>query len=152
MANNFESILDTPAEAMKVPTPLPVGEYIFLVTKPPALKEITAKADGNKSTVAEFECRPVQADKSVDRVELEAYGWPTDRTQRLSFYITEAALYRLKNFVKDVLEVPSADNMTARQMLAEIPGKQFRAPVTHRPSPDGTRFYSEINSNALAKA
>lgn len=146
MSNDkFSDVLDMPASEVERPKPLPVGTYLFAVTGPHEDKTVGK----NNTRVAEFKARPVSAMDDVDRESLADYGFPTEKTVRLSFFLTEDAIYRLKDFYVDVLGKDS-EGKTIRQMLSELPGSTFLGIIQHRPSEDGKQFYAEFKSFARA--
>lgn len=145
MADKFADVLDMPAADIERPKPFPVGTYMWQVQGPH--EEKTLPKTGTR--VAEFKAKPVSAMDNVDREALNAFGFPTDKTQRLSFFLTEDAIYRLKDFYTDTLG-KDASGKTARQMLAEIPGSTFLGDIQHRPSDDGKTMYADFKSFAKA--
>lgn len=143
---NYESVLDMPAQDIVPPKALPVGEYIFIVTGPHKAKDVKG-SDGSLVTVAEFQCRPTMPQGSVDQAALAEFGWPTEKTQKMSFWLTSDDMYRLQEFVRDTLGL-DVEGKTPRMLLSMIPGNQFIGTVKQKPSADGKRMFSEINGTA----
>lgn len=145
MTDKFADVLDMPAEDIKPPKQLPMGEYIFLIEGQPELKDV--ERDTGSVKVATYQCRPLQPMGSVDMEALGEYGWPTDRKQRLEFWLAEESLQRFKDFVNNTLGKDTT-GMTVRQMLAAGAGGQFIGTIKHVPSKDGQRFFANITSTA----
>jgi hypothetical protein len=70
---------------------------------------------------------------------------------RLTFYNTEDAAYRHKEFLDD-LDIPIEDEdgtiLSTRQRIPMAPNRRFIAMVKHSPSEDGRATYANITSTA----
>lgn len=143
---NFDSVLDVNMDDVKAPVPLPVGDYVFLIEGQPEITDFTSDKDGSSGKKAEFKVRPIKAMDTVDPEALEAYGWPTQRTQTVTFWFTSDpnSHYRFKEFCEK-LGLNTAGVKT-QPLMAQLPGKAFGCSVTKRPSKDGTKFYSQLNT------
>ena len=143
MANpSFESILNTPMSDIAKPKPRPVGTYIGVVTKAPEIKKI-----GPKETLAAiFDVKVISPGPDIDASELAAAGGIGERHLRVTQFLTEDALWRLKNFLLALgLE---DDGSSIGKLLAETPGRQALFKIKHRPSQDGSELYEEVDSVA----
>jgi len=139
---NFGAILDTPSSEVERPKPLPVGSYVCVVKGLPRFDKSSKK----QTEFVEFTLQPLTAGDDVDQDALEEMGGFANRTMRATFYITEDAIWRLKKFLAEDLEIDGEDR-TLRQMIDDAPGKQVLVNIKHRASDDGGIF-AEIASTA----
>lgn len=141
----FSEILNKRSEEIERPKPLPVGTYLMMIPAPAEIKQIGK----NNTDAAEFQCRVVQAMDDVDASALEAAGGIQNKTMRLTFWLTEEAAFRLKEFLINALEVDE-NGRTLGEMMPDAVNRMFKAQIKHRPSPDGTQIYAEIGQTAKA--
>lgn len=140
---NFTSVLDKPADSIKPPPPFPIGTYLAAVEGQPA--DGTAKTG---TAYKEFAYKILQPGADVDTAAL-AEGFPDGiqgkiiRGQSTRFYLSEEAVYRLKNHMVDDLGIDPSGK-TLKEMLSEVPGRQVYVTVAHAPSQDGTRMYHQV--------
>jgi hypothetical protein len=147
MANpNFSSILDEDApEVVERPQPYPVGHYLFVVKGLPKEGESSKK----KTPFIEFTVQFLQAADDVDLDALKEVlkGEQLQvKTMRLTYYLTEASLWRLDKFIIEDLGVEGGRGR--RQMISETSGRQFLGGITHEPSDDGQSVFARITSTA----
>src|SRR5256885_335119 len=93
---NFGSLLDTNADEVEKPKPRPEGSYLWTVKGMPRFDKSSKK----QTEFAEFTLACVQAGDDVDEEALATAGGIEDYTQRVTFYLTEASLWRLKEFLQ----------------------------------------------------
>jgi hypothetical protein len=125
---NFNALLDKQADDIKPPQPLPLGTYLFIVQK----KEYGVSSQ-KKTPYLRVYLKPMQAEADVDPVQLQELDLEK-MTLRDEFYLTEAAMYRLKEFVEKC-----GISTTGRQMLEcvnSIDGCYVKAHVKIRPNKD----------------
>ena len=140
---DFASILSKPASAVERPKPMPVGTYLGLVQGPPEFTTI-----GKENTpIANFTLRYLRANDDVDSTQLADVGGLENKTIKHRYFLTEAAMYRLKEFLVDHLGIEEG-NQTIGQLCSQAAGRQVYFTIGHRPSQDGTQIYSEIKSTA----
>lgn len=148
MNPNFGSILDTPSESVKRPSPLPVGTYYCTVKGQPKF-DVSAK---KKTEYAEFTLQIMQVLEDVDPEALtEALNGKSisEKTIRATYYLTEDAIWRLKDFLD---HCGVEDTGTLRQRISGAPGCQVLATIRHRPSEDGTSVFAELGGTAAVPA
>ncbi len=145
-ATSFESILDTPADAVERPKPGPVGTFDVLVKGMPEHGVSTLK----KTPFVRFTYVFQAAGEDVDEDDLKE--WLTDkdgntaalgsRSIRDTYYTTPDSLFRLT----DALENMGIDlsEKTIRAALDETPNCSVRIVVGHRASEDGTQIFAEV--------
>ncbi len=143
---NFGSVLDKPTDEIKRPPALPGGHYIFALKGLPRQDKSTKK----QTEYVEFTAFPVQAQDDVDEDEMkafvEAYGSIQEKVQKLTFYLTDNSIYRLKEFMIDDLKIEEEQSL--RPMLEKTVGCQFLGHVVHAPSDDGKGVYANIKTTA----
>ncbi len=152
--NTFASILDRPSTDVERPKALPVGSYVMVVQGLPRFDKSSKK----QTEFVEFTCRYLQAQDDVDDEELTKVLERPDGTRkalsemsnRLTFYLTEDAIWRLKKFLAEDLGIDEEDK-TLRQMISEAPGQQFLAAIKHTASEDGTTVYANIATTAAVE-
>ena len=145
---NFGAILDRPSTEVERPKPLPTGTYICVVKGLPRQDKSAKKG----TEFCEFTLQPLgvyqneQGESDVDPDELAAMGGVEKRTIRATYYLTEDAIWRLKQFLDD-LGVEEEDK-SLRQRVSETPGRQVLATIAHQASDDGQNIYAQLKSTA----
>lgn len=146
MTANFMDILNKPFDEVNAPKPVPMGTYLCLVDGPPEFRQMGKEQNWG----AVFKFKPIQAGPDVNQAELlenlEGKAL-SDVSIQTTFWITEKALYRLKDFLTDALGIDG----TGRQFPEVIPdaaGRQVNVMVTHQPSKDGKAVRMEVKSFA----
>jgi hypothetical protein len=142
---NFVDALNRKADEVERPKPLPVGTYLCTIPGPPEMKTIGK----NSTPAAEFSVKVIQPREDVDSEALLAVGGAGGKTLRLTFYLTEDALFRLKEFLVDTCGIEPGGR-TLGEMIPEAVNRMFNVTVKHRPSQDGTQIYAEIAGTAKA--
>ena len=140
--SSFQDILNTKTDDIERPKPLPVGTYLGIVSGPPEIAPI-----GQKNTLAaKYSIKLLAPQDDVDRDALSEMGGIGDRTVGLTLFLTQDAAWRAKEFLENC-GIDTAGK-TLGESLTEAPGRQVYVKLKHRPSPDGTQLYSEIQSTA----
>jgi hypothetical protein len=154
----FQSILDMPVSEVERPKPIPAGSYVCLVQGQPRLDKSAKK----QTDFCEFTLKFLEPMNDVDEDALLAFLTNRDGskkkladiTKTVTFYLTEASIYRLKDFLGHCgidIEQAEADGASLAQLIAEAPGQQVVAHVTHSPSDDGTAVYANIKSTSTVQ-
>lgn len=139
---NFGALLDKPSADVERPKPLPQGSYTCVVKGLPRYDKSSKKL----TEFVEFTLQPLAAGEDVDQDDLQAMGGYQNKTIRATYYITEDALWRLKDFLGHLgIE---EDEKSLRQMIDETPGKQVTAFVKHQASEDGTAVFAQLGKTA----
>lgn len=147
MANNpnFAALLDKPAESVERPKPLPAYTYQCVVKGLPENGESTLK----KTPFVRFNLSPMAAIGEFDQAEIDAIGGLEGKTIRDTYYVTEDALYRLKEFLTNCgIE---AEDKSIAQMISEAPGCQILVTIRHRSSEDGSSIFAEVAKTAAVE-
>lgn len=146
MNPTFGSILDTASLSVEKPKPLPVGTYICSVKGLPK-QDVSAK---KKTEFVEFTLQILGVHDDVDQTALAEVlkgKSLSEKTIRATYYITEDAVWRLKDFL-DHCGVEDGEGISLRQRVSATPGAQVNATIRHRPSDDGTSIYAELGGTA----
>jgi hypothetical protein len=145
----FASVLDQKApDAPERPKPYPVGTYLGVVKGLPR----EDKSSKQQTPFVEFTLQFLQRGEDVDQEALnevlkgEALG---SKTMKLTFYTTDAAVWRLDKFLIEDLKIPGSRGR--RAMIAEAPGKQVLFSIKHETSQDGTQIFAKIGDTAPAE-
>lgn len=150
----FSAALDRKLEEVKRPPNLPVGHYIWQVSKHPEVDEFDGR-DGNKFERVTFNITCFAAMDDVDTDELAEYGNVQGALNRKTFLFStneddkanfERSMFNLKRF----LEHCGVDqSLSLSEALAASVGQQFVGELTHRPDPkDPEVIYSEVGKTA----
>lgn len=161
-APSFAPILDRKPSEVERPKQIVVGSYVWLTKGVPRFDKSTQK----KTDFVEFTVVPQGPVKNeegenldVDQEALDAVLTRSNgekiaiqsKSQRLTFYITEDAVWRLKEFLRHLgFDIPEEgeeepeDAPSLRQMINESANRRFGGYVSHKPSEDGQTMYANI--------
>lgn len=147
MANNpnFAALLEKPATDVERPKALPAGTYLCVVKGLPENGESSQK----KTPFVRFNLQPLAAQEDVDAEALKEMGGLEGKTIRDTYYVTEDALYRLKEFLEHLGVEP--DDKSIAQMISEAPGCQVLVSIRHRASQDGENVFAEVAKTAAVE-
>ncbi len=144
---DFTDVLNTQADLIERPKPLPIGSYICIVA---GLPEYTVRStkNGDSQTIT-YKLKPIAAKEDVDESSLHEFGGiaaaPTfTHTIWLGGTAEEQTrnLFRLKDFVGHCGQAISG--VSAKTMAESVVNTQVGIAVTHRPAPDGSAIYAEV--------
>jgi len=139
------SILDRQSRDIQKLPPLPVGTYIATVL------DVTFEPVGAKQTPAvNVLLGGFHPHSGVDQVQLAKCGDPAAHTVTYNLFLTEAAAWRLPQFL-DHLGIEEGDR-TLRERLAEAPSKQVKVTITHTVGKAGSRSAGETFANVDSTA
>jgi hypothetical protein len=153
---NFSDILDTPSTEISRPKVLPQGTYLWMVKGLPRIDKSTRKG----TEFSEYTSQCLEASDDVDPDALKACltkpsGEVTplrERSIRVTHYHVEGySLYRLKMFLLDLgidEEDEDGNPRSIRDMMQDVPGRQFWGHVKHTPSDDGEMIFANIDKTA----
>lgn len=147
---DFAGILNRQSGDVERPKPLPIGEYTWKVKGLPNYDKSAKKG----TPYVEFTCVPIAAMDSVDADDLQeslsrksGVKQLSDMVQKLTFYLTEDALWRLKEFLTNDLGIEEGEK-TLAAMIDEAPNSEFIGTVKHTPTNDGKGVFANIGSTA----
>ncbi len=138
---NFGALLDKPASDVERPKPLPQGSYHCVVKGLPRFDKSSKKF----TEFVEFTLQPTSAGEDVDEEDLEAMGGIANKTIRATYYITEDALWRLKDFLG---HCGIEEDGSLRNMIDQTPNCEVIAFIKHRASEDGQAVFAELAKTA----
>jgi hypothetical protein len=148
----FESILDTPADEVERPKPLPTGTYDVIVSGLPEHGQSSQK----KTPFVKFNYVLQAAGEDVDEDELVTLLTKKDGTVeplttksiKDTYYTTPDSLFRLTDVIENMgIE---QEGKTIRQCLDETPNASLRILVGHRASEDGRQVFAEVKQTMKA--
>jgi hypothetical protein len=142
---NFGAVLDTPASDIKPPPPFPAGPYLCVVQGLPKY-DVSSK---QKTEFAQYTLQPLQVMEAEMQEGVDAIGGLTDKTINATFYLTEKAIWRLKEFLVNCIgedEVNGAG--TLRESMEAVTGSQVIAYMKHEASDDGKRTFAKFSGSA----
>lgn len=142
---NFGSILDTPSNAVERPKPMPQGTYVCQVQGLPRYDKSSKK----QTEFVEFTLQFLSAGEDVDQEELAAIGGFQGKTIKATYYLTETALWRLKDFL-DHCQIEEGDS-SLRQRIEEAAGKQVGVFINHEASQDGSAVFARVGRTMIAE-
>jgi hypothetical protein len=129
MSPSFENILSMPVAEVKVPVPLPPGQYLAMIDGQPAF----AQKGKNKTDCVVF---PVQLLQALDQspafqqslVDVLKGKLLTQVSLDYTLWVTPDAAFRLKTFLLDHLGIEAG---TLKEAIAYAPGKQLIVTIGH---------------------
>lgn len=145
----FGSILDKPSTDVERPKPLPPGTYHCVVDGQPRMDKSSKKG----TEFVEFSLKPMSALDDVNEDDLQTALTSGDgsvkalseKRIRATYYLTEDALWRLKKFLVNDLQIEEGKKKI-RQMVSEAMNRQVLAQVKHVPSDDGQSMFAQLAS------
>lgn len=146
---NFTEILDRRPSEVEKPKPIPAGTYATVITGLPRFDKSTKK----QTPYVEFQHKIVNAGEDVSEDDLkEALSLPDGSVRSLqdivmknTYYLTEGAAWRLKEFLRDCGHDVENDTMSLREMVENCAGRSVGIFVTHVPSQDGQTVFAQID-------
>lgn len=139
---DFNALLDADPTSFERPPTLPEGEYLALVKG-----SEFGKSSQKQTPYVRFHYTILQALDSVPQEALDGVDLGKAK-MRDDFYITEDAMFRLREF----FELADAVESNTRESVQACIGKQVVLTIGHTPSQrDPTRTFAEIRSYARAE-
>lgn len=145
---SFTDLLNKPVADIKAPVPLPVGTYLVMVTGQPEHKEVGKEKTDAYDFPIKFMSPGPDVDQEALLTSLDGTAL-TERKMNHRFFVTEASLHRLKEYLTDVLGIEDK-GAGLGAMIPEAIGRQYYATIGHRPSDDGKQLFMDIKSSAKA--
>ncbi len=135
---NFGSLLDTQADEVERPKPRPEGSYLWVIKGLPRFDKSSKK----QTEFVEFTLACTAAGEDVDADGLAAAGGIEDYTTRATYYLTEGALWRLKEFLEHCgIEV---EGRTLRSAIEDTPNCAVGGYIRHETSQDGEQIFARL--------
>lgn len=136
---NFGALLNTPAGEIERPKPLPQGSYVVMVQGLPRFDKSAKK----QTEFVEFTLKLLSAAEDVDADELKDLGGLAEKTIKDTYYLTEASLWRLKDFLANC-DLDTEGEETLQELIEETPGKQVGIFIKHEASQDGQSVFARV--------
>jgi|SRR5581483_4111054 len=149
-AQSFSSILDRAPSEIEKPKPLPQGSYTTVLVGQPRIDKSAKK----QTEFREFTHKIHAAGDDVDADDLATYLGDnkklTDVTIKNTYYITEGAVWRLKEFLEHCgIDLDDVD--TLAEAIEQTPGKQVGIFINHEASQDGTSVFARIGKTFVVE-
>lgn len=145
----FASILDAPAEEFVRPPALPAGQWIVankgLPRRDKSTKKGTEFIEFTVQFIQPFE--DAEGNTTVDADALAEFGDYTGQERKLTFYVTEKAGYRLREFLEDDLRL-DLSGKSLWEAAQETQGIYYIVTIRHKARDDGKGVFDEIGSTA----
>jgi hypothetical protein len=127
---DFQSILNTKVDEAEAPKPLPEGTYLGRVSG-----HEFGESSQKKTPYCRIHCQPTEAMDDVDEEALNAVLAQVEndlsrRTLREDFYLTENALFRLREFLENHLKLETGGRPFA-EVIPEMDGQFVKFRVYH---------------------
>ena len=141
---NFSSILDKKISEVERPLPWPAGSYAGRVKGKPAF-DVSSK---KKTPYVEFTLVPTSVlEGEVDEDELKAFesksGPITTKQQKVPFYLTDNALFMLKDFLK-ACGVDPDGSQSLREAIDAVENAEVGFVINHEPTNDGEGVFARV--------
>lgn len=141
MSANFAEILSKKVEETERPKPLPPGNYVCTV-----VRHEFGESSQKKTPFVRFWLKHISPMDDVDQSMLPA-NWQ-NKESRLDFYLTDDALFRLRDFLEKTLGLSTA-GMAYSDLIPATTGMNCIATFKHEIN--GDNIYSVIDSTASAQ-
>lgn len=140
MSIDLRTLMDKPLDSYERPKPLPSGTYLGIVKG----HTVDKAKNENETPYVKFTVQIMSAEADVDADLLVDVDF-TKKQLSKTFYLTEDAGYRLKDFIKSCGLSGSGG---LAQALEEVKGAQVMVFVTTKASKSGDEFYNDIDKMA----
>ena len=145
-APNFGSILDRAPSEIEKPKPIPQGSYITVLAGQPRFDKSAKK----QTEFVEFTHKLLAAQEDVDEDELKSMGGIKEKVIKNTFYLTEGAAWRLKEFLEHCgIDLDNVESLA--EGIEETPGKQVGVFINHEASQDGTSVFTRIGKTFVVE-
>lgn len=141
MTVDFNALLSKNVGDVEAPKPLPPGSYLFSVGR-----HEFGESSQKHTPYVRFWNTPVSSGADVD-ASLLPDGWNA-KEMRLDFYLTENAMFMLRDFFEKTLKLNIA-GLTFTDIIPTTAGLMFMGTVTQEVN--GDRVYSNIDTTAPAE-
>ena len=151
--SNFADILNKTADTIEKPKPAPVGHYIAIVQGLPEYMVRNTK-NGDSQTV-QYKLKLLMPKEDVDVSALNDIGGiGSIPTMTLTIWLgtddqsIENNMWRVKEFVEHCGINPAGKSR--KEMCEAAANAQVGVRIKHRPAPDGSQTFADIERTTLA--
>jgi len=142
---NFAALLETNVDVIEKPKVMPMGTYAFKV-----LDHEFGESSQKKTPFVQFNCSPISALEDVDEELLAEIPKWQERKMRVTLYITDDSLFRLKDFLEHC--GLDATDRTLAELIPEVTGAMFNGFVKQQASQnDPSEFFAFIDKTMPAE-
>lgn len=138
---DFNSILNKQADEVEAPKPLPPGTYTAI-----AVRHEFGESQRNKTPYCRFWFKPTEPQEDVDADRYEEFGGAealTKKEVREDFWLTDDALFRLRNFLEGAAGL-DITGQTLAELIPEANNAEVLVEIVHSTSQDGERIFTNI--------
>lgn len=143
---NLAALLNTKAEDVKRPVPLPQGTFYGIIKSHEFTESSKKKTPGVLYTI-----QVTHAHEDVDLSEFEAEGGVlAEKNLRTTYWISPGALFMLTEFIGSCgIET---EGRTLNELIPQVVGQPVVIDLLANPNRDGDGFYNEVKSIKGANA
>lgn len=140
---DFTSILQKPADEIEPPKQLPAGTYMARLSA-----EEFGHSNQKGTPFVRWYTTPIDAFSDVDTEELEEVkaqveGDLSRRSMRMTFYLTENSLFRVRDFLRDTVGIAS-NGRNLEEMIPEAANQEIVISVAHGTSQNTGNVYAYV--------
>lgn len=151
---NFDDVLKTKGSEIERPPLIPIGTYRGSVAK------VTQGEAGSDWNTIDFQIGLIEPQSDVDMDELSRYGSLKGSQVRNSYMFSKKnddesqtgnarTLFNLKQFLSNTLKVENLDNMSIKEALTQVQGRQLLVNIGLRPDKNNSElFYNQVKKTA----
>lgn len=136
MSADFRTLLSKSTDTIERPKPLPQGTYYGTISR-----HEFGESSNKRTPYVRFHLQLTGPSDDIDPDMMEGIDC-TKKTLRRDFYLTEDALYRLKDFMES-LGIETAGRSLG-EVIPETTGMPVMISVTQRNSQDGKEVYNDV--------
>jgi len=125
------SALDTPADEIEAPKPLPAGDFTFTVA---SWDQGESSRKGTPFIV--YYLKPTSPGDDVDEDMLEKVDWQSKQL-RATFYLTQNAMFMLRNFLENACGL-DIKGSTLKELIPEAIGAEVVGTVSVQEGNNGS--------------
>lgn len=142
MAENpdFNALLDTQADNVEAPKPLPSGEYTFRISS-----YEMGQSSQKQTPYIRYLLQPTAAGDDVDEDMLEEVGDWQQKQLRATFYLTDRSMFMLRNFLEGACQIEVAGR-TFKELIPEAVGCEVIGTVTVQAGNNGGQFNPDVSN------
>jgi hypothetical protein len=130
--------LSKPTDSIEKPKPLPAGTYNGVISK-----YEFGESKEKKTPYVRYHLTAHSAGEDVDPDSIEGIDL-SKKSLRRDFYLTEDAMYRVKDFLDSV--GVSTSGRSLGEVIPEAINAAVLISVTQRSSPDGSEIYNDVGN------
>jgi len=139
-APDFNELLNQSADDVKAPQPMPAGEYTFSVTR----YEFD-KSSQKQTPFVRYYLKPMAAGDDVDEELLAQVDDWQQKELRATFYLSEKAMFMLKNFLENACQIETAGR-TFKELIPEAVGCEVSGTVSVQQGQNGGQYNPDVGN------